>query len=191
MLSDPTARVRTRLTREGYQFVFLLTFCLIAAIIQNVNLLVLLAGSLAGMLLIQWRLCSRTIHRVSVRRDLPALIEAGKPFNVELIVKNPKKWLGCWWLIIHETIRANKTNSIGSSESQSLLVNVERVLPEDITHISFVCSCDNRGEYSFRRSELSTRFPLSLMRGIRLLDNQSSFLVHPAFGSLIRIGVTL
>ncbi len=183
-VSDPTARVRSRLTREGYQFVFLLMFSLIAAIIQNVNLLVLLAGSLAAILLLQWRLCSRTIHRISVQRVLPSFIEAGKPFSAELIVKNPKRWLGAWWIIVRETIKSKRSNTRGGGESQSLLVNIERVLPNNRSVVSIECLCEHRGQYSFRRSDLSTRFPLSLMRGIHELDNEEEFLVHPAFGRL-------
>lgn len=183
-VADSTSRVRTRLTREGYQFVFLLTFGLTAAIIQNVNLLVLLSGSLGGMVLLQWRLCSRTLSRLSLQRNLPVLIEARKAFPVDIIVENPKRWLGCWFVVVRETIRARRSNTFGSNENQSIYINVDFVAPSSSANVSCVCTCEHPGQYTFLRSEMSTRFPFSLMRGIRTVDNEADFLVHPTFGKL-------
>ncbi len=181
---NPAHRISTRLTREGYQFVFLLGFSLVAAIIQNVNLLVLLGGSLAGLLLLQWRLCSRTLYGLRMQRNLPRDIEAGRRFFVELVLSNPRPWLGSWWVIAHEKVIAAKTNRIAKGDSQTLLVNVERVLPRDQSRVRYECLCIHRGEYLFQRSEISTRFPLSLMRGIRSLGQEAKFLVHPMRGKM-------
>ncbi len=37
-------RVKVRLTREGWQFLLMLSFIVFAAIIQNINLLILISG---------------------------------------------------------------------------------------------------------------------------------------------------
>ena len=69
-------RPSTRLTREGYQFVFMLMFVWLAAILQNVNLLVLLAGAFCCMLLIQWRIASGTLLGLRAGRFVPFGVEA-------------------------------------------------------------------------------------------------------------------
>ena len=128
-LRHPSGRVRTRLTREGFQFVFLLSFALIAAIIQNVNLLVLLAGALAGMVLLQWRLSTRSLHRLLLSRTLPLTVEAGRPFYIELTVRNPRRLLGSWWLVVSERLVPLRRRSGPRFDTTSLVIPI-------------ACSCD-------------------------------------------------
>jgi hypothetical protein len=52
--------VSTRITREGLNFLFMIALILLVAVLKNVNLLVILAGTLLAMLLIQWRVCATT-----------------------------------------------------------------------------------------------------------------------------------
>ena len=181
---NPTGPVRTRLTREGFQFVFLLSFALIAAVIQNVNLLVLLAGALSAMVLLQWRLCSRSLHRLRLSRELPTSIAAGRPFDVELIVRNPRRLLGAWWLVATERVVPTRRRPGVRGEPIALQVPIERVLPGESQVVRYECVCEHRGEYRFLRPELSTRFPLCLTRSARLLPLEQRFLVHPAVGEL-------
>ena len=53
--------VSTRITREGLNFLFMIALILLVAVLKNVNLLVILAGTLLAMLLIQWRVCAKTL----------------------------------------------------------------------------------------------------------------------------------
>ena len=146
----------------------------------------LLAGGLAGMILLQWRLCSRTLHGLQFSRNVPFNIEARRPFEIELVLSNPRSWLGAWWVVAHERIDARRKNRLSRNDSQTLLVNIERVLPQDRSVVSYRCQCQHRGEYVLSSPELSTRFPLSLMRGVRQLGSEEPFLVRPTVGQMRR-----
>ncbi len=82
--------VRTRLTREGFQFIFMLLFIWLAAILQNINLLVLLAGGFSAVLLIQWRLASQLLLGLRVERLLPKAAQARRNFTVGLTIENTR-----------------------------------------------------------------------------------------------------
>ena len=179
------ARPSTRLTREGYQFVFMLMFVWLAAILQNVNLLVLLSGAFCGMLLIQWRIASATLTGLSAQRFVPYGVEARKPFVVLVTVTNPRRWLASWLLMIHENF-AVQSNSRGLWQpGQGLTLLIKRLLPQKSNETSYNCIAPRRGAYQFQQMELSTRFPLALMRGRVPGCGSQTVIVRPTVGTLI------
>jgi len=179
------ARPSTRLTREGYQFVFMLMFVWLAAILQNVNLLVLLAGAFCCMLLIQWRIASGTLWGLRARRFVPFDVEARKPFIVLVTITNPRRWLASWLLMIHENVAAHPGSRSGLWQpGQGLTLFMNRLLPGESRETSYNCIVPRRGTYRFHRMELSTRFPLALMRGRLECCEAQSVIVRPTIGKL-------
>ncbi len=174
--------VSTRLTREGLQFVFLLMFVLFAAILQNINMLVLMAGAFSAMLLIQWRLCSRTLSEISAKRVLPTKVQAQKPFSVQITLTNPRKWLGSWFLMIRDRLAPNDTPFGHRSSGFGITLMLDRLLPNSTHSVSYLCTAPSRGSYTFSDPELSTRFPISLMRGFRPIRIAETIIVHPTQG---------
>ena len=96
--------VYTRLTREGWQFCFMIAFVLLGAALRNANLMVILAGTLIGMVWVQWRVCTKTLSNLLVSRRLPRTIQARRPFEIELSLKNPKSWLGAWLVLVQDRL---------------------------------------------------------------------------------------
>lgn len=186
LLRHPAGAVHIRMTREGLQLAFMLGFAMIAAVIQNVNLLVLVAGGLASLVFLQWRLCSRSLHRLKFSRRLPSRIEARRPFEVELIIHNPKKLLGAWWVNVLERTMP-QSRSANLADGGSLNVLFERILPRASAVQRYDCTCPRRGRYRFLRPTLSTRFPLALLRAFRVLPTEEQYVVVPPVGQM-RIG---
>jgi len=179
------ARPSTRLTREGYQFVFMLMFVWLAAILQNVNLLVLLSGAFCGMLLIQWRIASETLSGLTAQRFVPYGVEARKPFVVLVTVTNPRRWLASWLLMIHENFAVQPSSRALWQPGQGLTLFIKRLLPQKSTETSYNCIAPRRGAYQFQQMELSTRFPLALMRGRVFGCGSQTVIVRPTVGTLI------
>lgn len=177
--------VSTRLTREGLQFLFMITFILFGAVLRDVNLLVFLAGTLLAMLLIQWRVCSRTMLDLSVDRRLPRAIHARRPFEIELTLKNPKPWLGAWWVLVQDRMVFAPVQSTIDRASQSISMLFLSVPPKASRSQRYRCVADRRGRYQFMGIELTTRFPLGLLRGILQQKETSYFTVQPALGRLL------
>jgi uncharacterized protein (DUF58 family) len=179
-----TNYVSTRLTREGFQFVFLLLFVVVAAILQSINMLVLMAGAFSAMLLIQWRLCSRTISEISAQRLLPVKLQARKPFSVQIALTNPRRRLGSWLLMVHDRLMPEDTPQGVGISGFGITMLLDRLLPQSTGSVVYQCTVPARGRYRFSNPELSTRFPLSLMRGYRPLPNSQVAIVQPTPGLL-------
>ena len=179
-----TNPVHVRLTREGLQFLFMIGFILLGAVLRDVNLLVILAGSLIAMLLIQWRLCTRTLLDLAVDRRLPRSIHARRPFEIELVLRNPKTWLGAWLVLVQDRLVYAPLQSTIHRASQTISLLFMSVPPIASRTQRYRCVAERRGRYQLIGIELNSRFPLGLMRGILQQRDSLYFVVQPALGRL-------
>lgn len=177
-------RVTTRLTREGFQFLFMITFVWVAAVLQNINLLILLSGAFCAMLVVQWRVASRSLSGLNLERTCPKEIQARRPFKMHLQVKNPRRWLGSWLLMLHESVSPVEGNSAILRKGHGLTLLVDRLLPGETKTLDYFCVFPKRGAYRFEKPEMSTRFPLSLMRSVRWVKKPDEVIARPTLGSL-------
>jgi hypothetical protein len=99
------SRVRFRLTREGVHYVGILLFIFIGAILRDINLLILLAGAMIGLLLLQWRFNSRTLLHLTANRQLAGTTTVGKANAIFVHLTNPKRWLGSWLVLVEDPIQ--------------------------------------------------------------------------------------
>jgi uncharacterized protein (DUF58 family) len=177
--------VTTRLTREGWQFAFMVAFVVLGAVLRDVNLLVILAGTLLALLLIQWRVCSKSLYGLTLYRKLPRSLQARKDFEIELTVTNPKRWLGAWLVLAQDRIIHTPFRPVSKQVSQSIGLLFSSVPPGSCRTQRYRCSVQQRGNYDFLGSEITSRFPLGLMRGILPIKSVGSFTVQPAIGKLL------
>src|SRR3990167_4687090 len=70
-------RSRTIVCREGVYYLLLLAFVFAGATLGDVNLLMLLAGMLVGPVWLSWRLVTKTLRGIQVRRQMPRGVCAG------------------------------------------------------------------------------------------------------------------
>jgi uncharacterized protein (DUF58 family) len=180
-----SSQVRCRITREGYHFLFMLTFVLVGAVLRDVNLLVVLAGVLMAMLLLQWRICLRSIVGLNVQRFLPTIAQARIPFDVRLNINSRQRWLGSWLVVVGDRIRRITSTNAALRSAQSITLVAANVPPGGTVPLAFRCHVDRRGKYEFGPIEISTRFPLSLIRSSRRLNLVQEYIVHPPLGEIL------
>ena len=82
--------MRFRLTREGVHYVGVLLFIFIGAILRDINLLILLAGAMIGLLLLQWRFNTRTLLRLTADRQLARTTTVGRANEISLRLTIPR-----------------------------------------------------------------------------------------------------
>src|ERR1700752_4299791 len=82
------SRITSAPTVEGWGLAFIACCLLASSFIQRVNLLVLVFGLLAALLLVGWVQARRNLGRVAVRRVLPQEAYAGAPFEVAIEAAN-------------------------------------------------------------------------------------------------------
>jgi hypothetical protein len=112
--------VTTRLTREGWQFSFMIGFVILGAVVRNVNLLVILAGTMLGFSSFNGESVLEAF--MAYRRDASYLVtcKRRKPFDVEIAVSNPKRFLGAWWVVVEERITPQTHLSLVSGSAQTI-----------------------------------------------------------------------
>lgn len=177
--------VTTRLTREGWQFAFMVCFIVLGAVLRDVNLLVFLAGTLLALMLVQWRVCAKTLYGLHPFRRLPKSIQARKEFEVEMEVTNPKRWLGAWLVQVQERIVFAPNSATAKQVSQTIGLLFPILPPHAHRSQKYRCTVQRRGNYRFLETEISTRFPLGLMRSFLQSSSAASFIAQPAIGRLL------
>jgi uncharacterized protein (DUF58 family) len=177
--------VSTRLTREGMQVMFLALFVMVGAVLRDVNLLIILAGTLLATLLIQWRVCAKTLYGLTTNRRLPRSMHARKPFDIELNISNPKRWLGTWLVLAQDRLVHVPSNTAIRTNSQGIGLLYPSIPPNCTRVQKYRCVVQRRGLYRFLGTELTTRFPMGLMRGILPPLGGGTFVVQPAIGRLL------
>lgn len=174
--------VRFRLTREGIHFIGILLFIFIGAVIREISLLILLAGAMIGLIMLQWRFNTSTLVGLRVSRRLERFAKIGQGTTVALKLANPKKWLSAWLVQVDDRVQKVQPERKRLSVKGTALVDAIR--PENVLDSEYELEFHERGEYRIGPSTLSTRFPLGLGIGWRTIDSSSNIYVHPKEGTL-------
>ncbi len=176
------SQVRFRLTREGVHYVGILLFIFLGALLRDINLLILLAGAMIGLLLLQWRFNTRTLIGLTAQRYMPRNSFVGMETTVEMRVTNPKVWLGAWLVLVEEPLHKRLPNVVKLVEKGTTVV--DEIPPKGMQSSKYQLTFHQRGEYLIGPTNLSTRFPLALGRGSRTFDNQAHITIFPQLGQL-------
>ncbi|MBL9093792.1 MAG: DUF58 domain-containing protein [Planctomycetaceae bacterium] len=168
------------ITREGVAYLVVMGIILTAAVIRQINLLMLLYGVLAGPLLLSWRLVRRTLKQLDVARKLPPAVFADEPFKVELEVKNGKTRGGSFAVTVAEEIRKRGENR----KPFTAEAYFPYVPAGGSQRGSYQLTLPARGIYDFQPLKISTRFPLGLLRTMLRLDKPQKLQVLPRLGKL-------
>jgi uncharacterized protein (DUF58 family) len=177
--------VSTRFTREGLQVLSMSIFVLLGAIIRDVNLLIILAGSLLATLLMQWRICAITLIGLSTYRRLPRSMHARRSFEIDLVITNPKRWFGAWLVLAQDRMQYDGDDTSTQPISQGIGLLFPSIAPTTTRVQRYRCNVKRCGKYQFLGTELTTRFPFGLLRGILTQKGGDEFIVQPAIGKLL------
>lgn len=173
-------RVRTRLTRNGVHMAFVALFAVLGGSIRGFNLLVIVAGLMVGILIVQWRFCRGTLPGLTVRRRFPPEVYAASPFKVRFWVTNHRPWLAAWLIRLEDRIRGAAATRRGSEAVCGLGV----IRPRSTEASHYECVLARRGRYRFGPVRLSTGFPFGLVNAWRHTRTQATLMVYPALASL-------
>ena len=179
--SSRQSRSRFSVCREGWYYLVLAVMVFGAAMLREVNLMLILGGMLFGPLLFNWRLTAVTLRGLDVRRRIPRGVCAGDLLVVNLELTNARRRVGSWAVTAQERIRRE-----GNSGAE---------LIEPTTFFPYVAAgksavegyrgrLPQRGRYRWEPVRLSTRFPFGLFRREVSLGSDETLLVFPRLGRL-------
>lgn len=175
-------RRRMTIAVEGWYFLAVMVFVLLGAVIRQINLLLLLYGMMAGLLIISWRLIHVNLREVTARRRLPQSICAGETLAIDVELTNRRRWRGAWGITVADAIQR-----LGSGPSRPVTARVAvAYIPRgESRRASYRARLTQRGRYRFGPLELSTRFPIGLLRYAKLGADTASLVVWPPVGRLL------
>ncbi len=171
---------RYRITRLGFHFLFVALFAMIGGALRGFNLLLVLAGLLISIVLLQWRQGRHAIRRVRLHRHELSGVFAGTPMAIRYEIKNSGRLLPLWGLRIEDRViaeeRIDADRSDESSDDQrpvsqqpvSLIGSVGNVPAGQTRGTSVMCRFHRRGRYQLGPIVVSTTFPFCLMNCERL-----------------------
>ena len=177
---QPIGRVHTRLTRNGLHMAFVALFAVLGGAIRSFNLLVILAGLLISILLMQWRFARGTLPGLTVSRQLPQEAFAGIPFKVRFQVTNHRRWLPAWLIRLEDAIGGPRLPARGARAGCAVSITH----PGSTETTSYECVITRRGRYRFGPVRLTTAFPFGLIRAWKNTRTHTNFVVFPQLARL-------
>jgi uncharacterized protein (DUF58 family) len=180
---------RVALTRTGWTYLAVVGTAFGGAWLRDSNALLLVAGMLAGPLLVCLWLPRRVLSRLQVERRLPDAVAATDRLVVELTVTNRSRWLSALAIDVRDVCRYEGPLS-------GVVVGGGQIL---LPHLGPGASCrvvyegypPVRGRYLFGPLRLSTVFPLGLVWHRRTIDVEAELMAHPRLGRLTPAGLQL
>jgi len=185
-LSAYALRSRTIVCREGLYYVVLAAFVFAGALLGDVNLLMILAGMLIGPLWLSWRLVGRTLRGLEVVRQVPQGVCAGDPLAVKIELRNTRRRLGSWAVVVEEGIRRDGPVRGADGNVLRPAVLFSYVPAGESRQRSYRGRLVKRGRYRFEVPAVSTRFPFGLLRRTVRIGAPGVLIVHPRLGRLTR-----
>jgi len=174
-------RRNVSVTPEGWYFLLVVLFIVVAAVMREVNLLIILAGMLLGPWLLHWRMVVASLRDLEVQRDAPDVVCAMQPFRVDITVHNHRRRLGSWCLTVEDRIRR-------LDQDRQRPVPVEVLIPYvaagESSSASYHWMIDQRGLYQLPALQVRTRFPFGLLQAGHRHMVEQTIRVGPPIGEL-------
>ncbi len=167
-------------TREGTYYIAVLLFVLTGSVLREINLMLALAGLMLGPVLLSLLGGLISLRSVTIRRRMIPVARVGQPHTIELFVSSGRRRLSSWLIWINDRWVADdsaRTVLRGSAI-------VARLSAKQTVRVSYRCLPQQRGRYTAAPVEISTRFPLGLVRHSRLITAPERLLVLPRVGRL-------
>jgi len=157
------------------------------AILNEVNLLLILSGMLLGPLLLNWRAVGVNLQGLRLERKLPQGLCAGDTVTIGLSLKNTRRRGDAWAVVVEEQVRLEAADPGDSRRRKPPLrfdVLFSHVPAGDLRKSTCSGRLVQRGRYLFGPSRLSTRFPFGLFSRSIEAGETDALLVLPRLGRL-------
>lgn len=178
-------RLRTEFTREGGYYVLVLAFVLTGAMLRDINLMMLIAGVMAGLWFYNWRQAAAGLRNLAFRRSFPETICAGDILVVDVEAKNLARRRSKRGIAATDTV----TRLLGDKAEETTTAHIvfDRISAGKHQVRSYQGRLWTRGRYALGPLEVACGFPLGLMRRQGKIEHRQLLTVYPRLGRLTRM----
>ncbi|MSP59554.1 MAG: DUF58 domain-containing protein [Myxococcales bacterium] len=161
---------RLQFTREGKYFVGITFGVGFAAINTGNNLLYLLLGMLLSLIIASGILSEMSLRGLEVSRRPPQRVHAARPFLMGIALKNGKRKLPSFSIEVEDLVNGKPLDK----KCYFLKLPAGRRQQTSYRH-----TVAHRGRCTFTGFRLSTKFPFTLFRKSRLVEDRAEVVVLP------------
>lgn len=170
--------------REGVYYLVSIFVVFMAAVLRQVNPMLLFASFLICPLFLAWWMGRQTLRQLSIDRKAPKRVHAGDTFVVQIELTNSRKKYSSWSVVVEDHIETRISNLGLSQPVQQPAVYFEYLKPGIEVRKNYVGRLPHRGQYRMGRMTVSTRFPCGFFRSWVQIGEPMDLLVLPRIGKL-------
>ena len=169
--------------KETFVYITILAVVMVSAMIREINLLIILAGLMIGPLLVNWQVVRLTLGKMSCDRKIPDSLYPNEPFSVDLIVKNGRRRLDSWALVIEDKFRWKGRVASSKKDEVRARAFIPNLKPGKLGMASYRGGLARRGRYEVGPIKISTSVPLGLFKYTIVVPNSGDqIVVYPRLG---------
>jgi uncharacterized protein (DUF58 family) len=191
-------RPNTTICREGWYYLLITVIVFAGAMAKEVNLLLVLAGMMLGLMLFHWQALFVSLKGLTLQRKMPQAVCAGDLLAVSLRLNNTRPRFASWAIAVDEHIQ-RESNSLKSNHNhnhRNSKNNHDKPITTSVFY-SYVPAGEERiaayhgrlvkrGRYRLGPMRIHTRFPFGLFSRKITLDQFDTLYVYPRLGRLTR-----
>ncbi len=177
------------LTRAGWYYAFIVICVFVGTVVRDSNPMLLLAGMLAGPLVLSLWFALRGLRRIEVRREMPAGVCVGERLVVTITCSNRRRRLSSWALVVEDVFQYQGPLAIRRPAPARVLFPY--VHPGTTCRTTYEGIPPVRGRYRFGPLRVVTRYPMGLVSYEKIIDDPAVLIVWPRFGRLVPGGLQL
>jgi len=177
-------RFKTMTCREGVYYLAAIAFVFIAALIRQMNPMLLFASLLICPLFLAWRMGRQNLQQLTVKRKVPKRVHAGDTFVAQIELRNSHRKFSSWSIVAEDHIETVRSGLNLKQPIQHPAVYFEHVEPRGERRKNYIGRLPHRGLYRLRHITLSTRFPCGFFRSWTQVEESEEMLVLPRIGKL-------
>jgi uncharacterized protein (DUF58 family) len=175
---------RTILTWEGWFYGAAMAVLLTAGVIQQINLILLVATFAAGPVVASLFSSRAMLRRLSVLRRAPGYVFSGDPLVIDYSLENGRRRMAALALFVEDSLVSVDRSVTGAVLSPSVFF--ARVAARDRVRIRWQGDSPKRGKYRFRDLDLATRAPFGIVERRVTIPLPDQLYVYPKIGQLTR-----
>ena len=178
-------------TMVGWYYLGLLGAIFAAAILREINLLMVLAGLMIGPFLYSYFGNRLKKDWFAIQRRFPESVHANDPFSLQINLTNQSVYTLFALVVRQKVVLTNpldKKLSVNDEDERTWWAGFLfcQILPGNKQTESVQASFQLPGQYQLPPVEIHTRFPLGLFECRVKLGKTQTFWVYPALGELLR-----
>lgn len=154
--------------RSGLVMALIMVLLLFSAWNTGENLLYIVLGGVASLLLLSTLLAGLNLRALSLRREAPHAVFRGETMLSRITLKNHKRWLPSI------SVRVGGENRPGETLAYALKIGPLRSVLLDMEHVF-----DRRGVYTLPACMLASSFPFGFHERRRVYRDNREVLVYP------------